>query len=80
DISHQGVDYRETVHRFPGRLNQIPHCWLFHDLYDHHYGLEQPALSLGECLRIGEIWVRIAVEHQATLDLETGDWLQAADS
>ncbi|MBK1620172.1 hypothetical protein CKO42_17340 [Lamprobacter modestohalophilus] len=71
----EGVDYRESVHRFPGRLNQIAHCWLFHDLYDHSYGLEQPALSLVDCLRIDKIWVTVAVEHQATLDIETGAWL-----
>ncbi|MBK5937699.1 hypothetical protein CCR96_00065 [Halochromatium roseum] len=77
DLNHEreGVDYRETVRCFPGRLNQVAHCWLFHDLYDHSYGLEQPALSLGDCLRIDKIWVRIAVEHQATLDLESGTWL-----
>ena len=73
--SRQGIDYRETVRRFPGQLNQIPHCWLFHDLYDHSYGPEQPALSLADCLRIDQIWVRIVVEHQATLDLKTGTWL-----
>lgn len=76
----EGVDYRETVRRFPGRLNQIAHCWLFHDLYDHSYGLEQPTLNLADCLRIGQIWVRVAVEHQATLDLDSGNWLPEQDS
>ena len=70
-------DFRETIRRFPGRLNEIPHCWLFHDLYDNSYGLAQPALSLRDCLRIERIWVRVALDHQATLDLETGDWLPA---
>lgn len=70
-------DFRETIRRFPGQLNEIPHCWLFHDLYDHSYGLSQTALSLHNCLRIEKIWVRVAVDHQATLDLETGDWLPA---
>lgn len=70
-------DFRETIRRFPGRLDEIPHCWLFHDLYDHSYGLAQPALSLHDCLRIERIWVHVVVDHQATLDLETGDWLPA---
>lgn len=70
-------DFREAGRPFPGRLNETPHCWLFHDLYDHSYGLGQPALSLRDCLRIDRIWVRVAVEHQATLDLETGHWLPA---
>ncbi len=68
-------DFRETIRRFPGLLNVIPYGWLFHDLYDHRYGLSQPALNLGDCLRIGRIWVDIAVRHRATLDLETGTWL-----
>ena len=72
-----GEDFRETIRRFPGRLNEIPHCWLFHDLYDHSYGLKAPAVSLHDCLRIGRIWVEIAVRHQSTLDLETGHWLPA---
>lgn len=78
DESHlaDGVDHHETGIPFPGRLNEIPHCWLFHDLYDHSYGLEQPALSLQDGLRVGRIWVDIAVRHQATLDIATGVWRQ----
>jgi len=76
DHRDDGFDHRETVMQFPGRLNEIPHCWLFHDLYDHSYGLEQPALSLQDCLRVGRIWVDIAVRHQSTLDIDTGEWRQ----
>jgi hypothetical protein len=69
-----GLDHREPRH-FPGDLDNIPHCWLFHDLYDHDYGLEQPALTLQDCLRVDSIWVDVAVHHQATLDIKTGQWL-----
>ena len=76
DTLADGIDHHEPYIEFPGRLNDIPHCWLFHDLYDHCYGLEQPALSLQDCLRVGWIWVDIAVHHQSSLDIDTGKWLQ----
>ncbi len=69
-----GRDHRVSIPHFPGSLNEIAHCWLFHDLYDHSYGLEQPALSLQDCLRVGSIWVDVAVRHQATLAIKSGKW------
>jgi len=45
DAPRLDEDFREPPGRFPGRLNTIPHCWLFHDLYDHSYGLSQPAFE-----------------------------------
>jgi len=54
-----GQDHREPVRHFPGDLNEVPHCWLFHDLYDHDYGLEQPSLMLQDCLRVG--WMSLFV-------------------
>jgi len=69
-----GYDYRETIRHFPGDLNEVSHCWLFHDLYDHSYCLQQPALNLQDCLRVGSIWVDVAVRHQATLDIKSGKW------
>ena len=71
-----GQDHREIVPYFPTKLNETAQCWLFHDLYDHCYGLEQPALSLLDCLRVGTIWVDVAVRHQATLNIESGKWVQ----
>ncbi len=68
------MDWREHGCPFPGQLQRVRHCWLFHDLYDHSYGIQQPALSLHDCLRIDRIWVRMVVDHQATLDLATGNW------
>ncbi|MFZ4789365.1 MAG: hypothetical protein ACOYMW_00375 [Candidatus Competibacteraceae bacterium] len=76
DTLADGIDHREPYMEFPARLNDIPHCWLFHDLYDGCYGLEQPALSLQDCLRVGWIWVDIAIRHQSSLDIDTGEWRQ----
>lgn len=72
------MDWREHGRPFPGRLQTLRHCWLFHDLYDHSYGIKQPALGFHDCLRIDRIWVRVVVDHQATLDLETGNWEASA--
>ena len=69
-----GQDHREPIRSFAGSLNEVPHCWLFHDLYDHSYCLEQPALNLQDCLRVGSIWVDVAVRHQATLNIKSGKW------
>jgi hypothetical protein len=52
-------DFTEPVG--PVALRAEPHCWLFHDLYDHGYGLESPRLSFHDCLRVGAIWVDIEV-------------------
>jgi hypothetical protein len=70
-----GQDHREPIRHYPGDLNKVSHCWLFHDLYDHSYGLEQPSLTLQDCLRVDSIWVNVAVHHQATMDIKTGKWL-----
>jgi hypothetical protein len=72
-----GFDYREIGRTFPGELNTVPHCWLFHDLYDHSYGWEQPSLTLQDCLRIDSIWVDVSVRHQSTLDINSGQWRQS---
>jgi hypothetical protein len=71
-----GEDWRETL-PFTDQLDQAPHCWLFHDLYDHGYGENMRALSLRDCLRIDSIWVVISVEHQADLIIDSGEWLPA---
>lgn len=71
-----GHDHRETILHFPGGLNEVSHCWLFHDLYDHSYCLRQPALNLQDCLRVGSIWVDVAIRHQVTLNIKSGKWQQ----
>ena len=70
-----GNDWREIGRSDTDQLAQDPHCWLFHDLYSHSYGGDNmEALSLHDCLRIGSIWVDVAIQHQATLDIASGHW------
>lgn len=71
-----GQDHRMPCRLFPGALNEVPHCWLFYDLYEHSYGLMQSSLTLQDCLRLDSIWVDIAVRHQATLEIKSGKWMQ----
>jgi hypothetical protein len=70
------VDHRETYRNFPGGLNEVRHCWLFYDLYTNSRGLEQPSITMRDCLRVDSIWVDVAVHHQATLDIKSGKWIQ----
>lgn len=46
-----------------------PHCWLFHELYDHAYGHACPKLSFGDCLRIGKVFVDVQVWQQYSFDV-----------
>lgn len=66
-------DWRVFV---PGlqHINSEPHCWLFHDLHDHAYGLDQPSVSLRDCLRLGEVWVDVIIRQQYWFNLDTGTW------
>jgi ParB family chromosome partitioning protein len=50
-------------------LRAEPHCWLFHDLYDHGGGRESPKVSLRDCLRIGKIWVDVQISQQYVFDV-----------
>lgn len=54
----------------PAALRAEPHCWLFHDLYDHSYGPESPQLSFQDCLRIGHIFVDVQVWQQYIFDTQ----------
>lgn len=69
-----GQDHKCPIHQFPGELQTTRHCRLFFELYNHSYGVEQQELSLRDCLRIGQIWVDVAVQHQSTLNIDTGRW------
>jgi hypothetical protein len=55
----------------PERLRAEPHCWQFHDLYDHDYGDESPSLSFRDCLRIGKILIDVQVWQQYSFDAAT---------
>lgn len=70
-------DYRENMPRMEA-INSEPHCWLFHDLYDHSYGLDKPNVFLKDCLRLGEVWVDVVIRQQYWLNLDTGEWGQAS--
>lgn len=75
-----GIDHRVPYRQFPGGLNEVRHCWLFYDLYENCYGLEQPSVTLWDCLRVDSIWVDVAVRHQSTLDIISGKWLQTIEA
>ena len=70
------VDHREPYRNFPEGLKEVRNCWLFYDLYTNSRGLEQPSITLRDCLRVDSIWVDVAVHHQATMDIESGKWKQ----
>lgn len=68
------ADFRESCNSETDQLAAEPHCYLFHDLYDHSYGVEQPRVPLRDCLRIGSVWIDVIIRQQYCLDLETGKW------
>lgn len=53
----------------PEGLRAEPHCWQFHDLYDHDHGEESPRLSFRDCLRIGKILIDVQVWQQYCVDV-----------
>lgn len=68
------VDFRESHNSTIAQLAAEPHCYLFHDLYDHSYGMEKPNVPLRDCLRIGAVWIDVIIRQQYYLDVETGKW------
>ncbi len=54
----------------PDALHAVAHCRLFHDLYDHGYGPDQPRLSFRDCLRIGSAFVDVQIWQQYRVDIE----------
>lgn len=68
------VDFRESHDSTTAQLAAEPHCYLFHDLYDHRHGVEQPNVPLPDCLRIGTVWIDVIIRQQYYLDIETGKW------
>jgi hypothetical protein len=75
-ILADGMDYRESGRTDVAQLDGEPHCWLFHDLYDHSYGFSKPSVPLRDCLRIGMILVDVVIRQQYCLDIATGEWYQ----
>ena len=75
-----GKDHRKAGEAFPGRLAEVPHCWLFSWLRDSNQGFKGPALTLQDCLQAGAIRVDVAVRHIYAMDLGTGDWLPPTET
>lgn len=46
----------------PGSVIE-PQGWLFHDLTEHAYGIEQPRVALAGLLRVGEVRVDVVVRQ-----------------
>lgn len=74
EIDEDLVDFREYHDSKTAQLAAEPHCYLFHDLYDHSYGVEKPSVPLPDCLRIGTVWIDVIIRQQYFLDVETGKW------
>ena len=68
-ILADGMDHRESGRTDMAQLDGEPHCWLFHDLYDHSYGFSKPCVPLRDCLRIGKVWVDVVIRQQYCLDI-----------
>lgn len=66
-------DTKDWCDRPENPLNE-PHCWLFHDLYDHGCSEEQVALSLKDCARIGRVWTELEFRQQFAFNIENGNW------
>src|SRR5690606_12209527 len=61
DDSSQTTDYRSSL---SNDLDAFPHCWLFHDLYDHHN------ISWNRMLAIGQIWADVHLIQQRIVTWE----------
>ena len=68
-----GDDHRQFMPNLEA-INTEPHCWSFHDLWDHEYGLAKPCVPLRDCLRLGKVWVDVLIRQQYWLNLDTGEW------
>lgn len=73
---HQMASETDWCEHLPGLepISVEPHCHLFHDLYDHSYGLAEPRLSFQDCARVGEVWIDVVIRQQYFLNVETGEW------
>ena len=72
DDEDESEDYAECS--LPEDLRAEAHCWYFHDLYDHSYGIERPRLSLRDCLRVAQIFIDVEILQQYRFDVDRGTW------
>lgn len=61
----------------PTTLLAKPHCWMFHDLYDHSYRMTHRKLGFRDCLRIGKIFIDVQIWQQYQIDVQTGKWVKS---
>lgn len=61
DVLNFGIDEPSSV--------VGPQSWLFHDLTEHGYGKDQPAVALEDLLRIDDIQVEIIIRYDTILNL-----------
>jgi hypothetical protein len=61
------VDWAESY--IPDSLRSDPHCWLFHELYDHSYGPQTSWISLSDCARIGKVLVEVKISQQYEIEV-----------
>ncbi len=80
DVKHESVltEAEDWRNHMPGMalLNSEPHSWLFNDLHGHCYGMGMRNVSLGDCSRIGSVWLDLVVRQQYWMDLENGTWIR----
>lgn len=67
DAEKDSVDFAESI--LSEELRKEPHCWRFHDLYDHDYDVDSPRLSFRDCLRVGKVWVDVQIWQQYSFDI-----------
>jgi len=60
----------------PEPFKAEPLSWLLHDLTEHGFGLESPAVRPRECLRIGTVFLDIQVWWQYAFDMDSGKWIK----
>jgi len=67
DVNHisDGVNHSEFQHWDNHIMQKEHHCWFYHCLYDH------TDLGWVDILRIGSIWVDVAIEYQRIVDLNS---------
>lgn len=61
-----GDDHKEPLD-WPVELKNVRHCWLFHDLCDHHHHQD---IGWEEVLKIGELWVDFEILQQKNIAIK----------
>lgn len=49
--------------------------WLAHDLIDHSYHSDQPAVGISGLLRVSTLWVEMTTTREFCFDLKTGEFI-----